>query len=790
MERLISKRAERQSLSAVFAQMQGNPNENREYYGISSSRLSLSDDKLHITYPASAGLRKCNDYNRQTNNLQAERTLRLRGLGRSVLTKERDGFEPNIRGIPMPRLTPLIIMIGAVLTATSLSRSQWEPTSGPSGGPIDDLLACGKLLYAGGTGGLQRSSNSGESWTWTGLTNTRVWCIASRGTEIFAGTYDGVFISTSAGDSWIQANSGLTNTVITAIAVTDTSILAGTNGAGVFRSADGGGHWTPSSDGIQASPAYIWSLGVMHSAIFVGTSNGAFRSLDGGKHWSGVSGITQGATVQSFASFGDVCFAGTNGSGLFRSTDGGEQWAVANVGLNSLSVSDLAVWQSSADSTVIFASTGMGIFLSSDFGSTWKKANKGLTELYSNALAVSDSTVYVGTNDGVFSSRNCGDSWDPRNDGLTMTLVTSFAGSDSLVFAGTSGSGVYVTTNRGLTWTRSEEGMLNPVANDLASLRGRVYAAGYSNLYCSSDGGDSWTDTWAAGVSANLKVLATIDTSLCVGTSGKGVFISSDQGVTWDPRNNGLPDLFVSALVSSDSILYAGTSNGLSVSIDHGELWTQGSQRISEGVTALALSGRDVFVGTFSHLYRSTDNGESWMQSDEGLLGHEVLCLAAVHGTLVAGGPDGIFRSTNLGATWSAVNDGLLNRRVIALHADDVFLYAGSMGGGTWRRSLSEVVSSSRGKENPIAEDFFLEPCYPNPFNPRTSIIGEWAAYSKVELVVFDLLGQKVATLAAGMYRPGKYVFTFDGTDLASGVYFYRLAVGGKSSVRTMLLMR
>ncbi len=79
---------------------------------------------------------------------------------------------------------------------------------------------------------------------------------------------------------------------------------------------------------------------------------------------------------------------------------------------------------------------------------------------------------------------------------------------------------------------------------------------------------------------------------------------------------------------------------------------------------------------------------------------------------------------------------------------------------------------------------------YPNPFNPKTVISGQWTVDSKVRLVVYDLLGREVSVLANGRYPAGAYTFTFDGTKLASGVYFYRLTAGTFSAVRKMILLR
>ncbi len=56
--------------------------------------------------------------------------------------------------------------------------------------------------------------------------------------------------------------------------------------------------------------------------------------------------------------------------------------------------------------------------------------------------------------------------------------------------------------------------------------------------------------------------------------------------------------------------------------------------------------------------------------------------------------------------------------------------------------------------------------------------------------MVYDVLGRKVAVLAEGKHPAGAYAFAFDGANLASGVYFYRLTAGSYTAVRKMLLVR
>jgi uncharacterized delta-60 repeat protein len=79
---------------------------------------------------------------------------------------------------------------------------------------------------------------------------------------------------------------------------------------------------------------------------------------------------------------------------------------------------------------------------------------------------------------------------------------------------------------------------------------------------------------------------------------------------------------------------------------------------------------------------------------------------------------------------------------------------------------------------------------YPNPFNPGTKIGFEIATFGLVSLKVYDPLGSEVATLVNEELRPGIYERVFDGENLASGVYFYRLMTNSFVQTRKLVLMK
>ncbi|KPL07073.1 hypothetical protein AMJ86_06040 [bacterium SM23_57] len=83
-----------------------------------------------------------------------------------------------------------------------------------------------------------------------------------------------------------------------------------------------------------------------------------------------------------------------------------------------------------------------------------------------------------------------------------------------------------------------------------------------------------------------------------------------------------------------------------------------------------------------------------------------------------------------------------------------------------------------------------LYPNYPNPFNPTTRLTFEIPFADHISLVVYNITGQEVTSLANGWFVPGVYQLAFDGTQLPSGLYFARLKAGDFSQVQKILLLK
>lgn len=94
-----------------------------------------------------------------------------------------------------------------------------------------------------------------------------------------------------------------------------------------------------------------------------------------------------------------------------------------------------------------------------------------------------------------------------------------------------------------------------------------------------------------------------------------------------------------------------------------------------------------------------------------------------------------------------------------------------------------------------IPKEFILHQNYPNPFNPVTKIrfdVSSIGVYrnTSVQIIVYDILGREITTLVNQEMKPGSYEVKFDGSNYASGLYFYRIEAGNYLEVKKMVLLK
>ena len=128
----------------------------------------------------------------------------------------------------------------------------------------------------------------------------------------------------------------------------------------------------------------------------------------------------------------------------------------------------------------------------------------------------------------------------------------------------------------------------------------------------------------------------------------------------------------------------------------------------------------------------------------------------------------------------STVSPGRWFYRLKEIQTDNTFTFSEGLS--------TTVVTDVAQTGSPL--QFELSQNYPNPFNPTTGIRYQLPGDRWVRLVVYNVIGQQVAVLFDGRQYLGEHEVRFDGRNLSSGVYFYRLTAGSFSAVRKMLLVR
>lgn len=98
--------------------------------------------------------------------------------------------------------------------------------------------------------------------------------------------------------------------------------------------------------------------------------------------------------------------------------------------------------------------------------------------------------------------------------------------------------------------------------------------------------------------------------------------------------------------------------------------------------------------------------------------------------------------------------------------------------------------ASGTGANANVPKAFALNQNYPNPFNPKTNISFDVPKASRVEVTVFNVLGQKVETLVDEFKEAGSYTIGWDASRHSSGIYFYRISSPGFSETKKMTLLK
>ncbi|MFZ0455236.1 MAG: T9SS type A sorting domain-containing protein [Ignavibacteriaceae bacterium] len=220
----------------------------------------------------------------------------------------------------------------------------------------------------------------------------------------------------------------------------------------------------------------------------------------------------------------------------------------------------------------------------------------------------------------------------------------------------------------------------------------------------STDAGRNWVSSTTPPVSSptSFAILpATKDSGIIrivAGTMWNGIYISSDNGMTWTPSTlKGQ----IGAVAASDSVIYAGVyADRIYRSTDGGTSWTACGNGLPPATDvrefAFVPNGGGgssvVALSEPSEIFLSTNNGNNWNAIKNNLWAGLFWSLTTAQlnsdtSAIFVGTESGVFRSTNAGFTWDVVNQGLSACIVTALGVSKTSVFAGTGGNGIFRSS-------------------------------------------------------------------------------------------------------
>ncbi|HEY0545061.1 MAG TPA: FG-GAP-like repeat-containing protein [Pyrinomonadaceae bacterium] len=528
-----------------------------------------------------------------------------------------------------------------------------------------------------------------------------------QGNNIFA---SGFYYSTDGGVSWTRTLTGAARDLVRHPTEAQTLFLAMGNvaggSAGIYKSTDGGLTW---GNPIYTAPATsVSNIKVAISLsnpqiLYVLTGGSPTPRLEvtnnGGGMWTNLGAATFDVAQFSYNCYvfvhptdPNTVYIGTRD--VWRSTNGGMSFT--NITRNFTLTGGYTPTQSNAhpdqhhfyisptNPNLIYIANDGGIWRSTDGAATFQTLNAtlGLTMFVGITMHPTDPTrSYGGTQDNGTQRRSAGVTWQEFSSGdggntvvdaVTPTIVFSTYVYTSITRWQNNGSSFNGTIGSDTIFNNDRVAFYPPFTGN--GVDSTIYFGTY-RLYISANRGATWnppggaTDLTNGGTLSAIGVSRTDTSTIYTGSSDGRVMVSTNAGVMWTERINGLPNRFIKSIVVS---------------------------RTNPSVAYLTVSGFDS-----GHVFKTTDAGMMWNDISNNLPNIPVNTLLIDPqnaATLYVGTDVGVYRSTNDGGTWAGLNSGLPPTIITKLDAQATgLIQAASYGRGAFELTKGKAVADFDG---------------------------------------------------------------------------------------------
>jgi photosystem II stability/assembly factor-like uncharacterized protein len=379
----------------------------------------------------------------------------------------------------------------------------------------------------------------------------------------------------------------------------------------------------------------------------------------------------------------------------------------------------------------------------------------------------------------------------------------------SIIYA--AGSGVYQSTDRGVSWDSIGENSflligVDPLNSEV--VLGISSTPVLNNIYRTTNGGKKWdyllyhNPTYISFFVFDRSEPEAVYSALTQGKLNR----SFDYGTTWGNVN--LPDhpggtlLYSLAIPNDDpNLLYISAKYGVYKSTDRGEKWDSLNISTDGNYNELFLdpiNSQTLYVVIKNKgVFKSTDGGKDWIEKNDGLINlnfssYVSLVINPENAEEIYLAADSVlYQSINGGDKWNLMEPTPPMQKIYTIALDtnsgNRILIGGNIPG---IYALDLITSVEEPHNQQLPSNIELSQNYPNPFNPTTTIKYTIHKNGFVTIKVFNLLGQEVTVLVNKEQKAGNYNIEFNASNLASGVYLYEIQAGNYSLTKKMVLLR
>lgn len=375
----------------------------------------------------------------------------------------------------------------------------------------------------------------------------------------------------------------------------------------------------------------------------------------------------------------------------------------------------------------------------------------------------------AGSGGTILKTTNGGENWIAKNSGSQDYLTNIFFfSSDTGYVTGDSGT-ILKSTDTGENWLRQNSGTFSFLRSQTFVNNFEGYVVGNNNTFLkTTNGGTNW-------------VSISLGDSIFVGAFDVKFF---SQDIGWiaglNTKNNHTQFFKTTNL---GNVWFSIYDFGISGNVTSFYF-------ITEQYGFLALENS---ANSFTTIYKTEDGGLNWIPSDTSIGPYAYIYFTDLNNGWYVGPSNQIFHTSNSGNEWTrqSIPPLPLVDFYTCYFIDTLIGWAGGSGNVLMKTTTGGVLTGFSNSTSEIPDRYFLSQNYPNPFNPITNITFGISKQGFITLKVYDVLGNEVSILNNGNMTAGNYEVNFDGSNLSSGMYFYRFDVDGSMvDTRRMLLLK